>query len=443
MADNSENNDKNTEGSKKYGLYTEQIIETRLRKLRRYIKHGAALFAGAVFFGIVAGLVILFVVTTGNTKESESEDESRQASSLPEDESQKQSQDETTETVNPIIIETDTTVEVTEGDTSETNETLDYHLDEYESFYGGLKSVVSSVNSSMVTVTVSEDNVDWFNVTYQNTSDEVGYVVANDGASYYIMTDYSFVKDAKYISITFSNGKSSEAEVMNGDTTTGLAILKATAPDDVTGITTALLGNSYKVEQGDILIAVGKLYGYISSMGYGIATSVTNTVQDTDSTYRLINTDISGTQTSTGVLVNTSGEIVGIITGRYQTGTSNLIDAYSLSDIKVLIERLIAGKDTIYLGIKGTQVPETVKQTSEIPEGVYVVSTETNSPAYNSGIKSGDIIKDVDGTPVTTMKELQAALNNYDGGSTVDITVSRLGRTEYKDIVFSVVLGVE
>lgn len=442
MADNGENN-KSTEGRDKYGLYTEQIVESRLRKLKRFCKQGAALFGGAVFFGVVAGLVILFVVTTGDTRENDSEDESKQAATTADGESQKQSEDETTTTTSPITIETDTTVVTTVADTAPTNETVDYHIGEYESYYGGLKSIVNSVNSSMVTITVSEDNVDWFNMSYQNKSDEVGYIVANDSTSYYIMTDYTLVKGAKYITVKFKNGQAAEAEVVNGDATTGMAIIKTAVPGDTKGITIALLGNSYKVEQGDIMIAVGKLYGYISAMGYGIATSVTNTIQDTDSTYTLINTDICGSETSMGVLVNTSGEIVGVITRKYQTGSSNLIDAYSLSDLKGLLDRLIGGKDTIYLGIKGTVVNDAIRQANKIPEGVYVVAAEINSPAYNAGIKSGDIIKEIDGIKVKSVKDLQVALNNYDKGSTVDIKVQRLSRTEYKEIVFNVVLGVE
>lgn len=441
MADNGENN-KSTEGRDKYGLYTEQIVESRLRKLKRLCKHGATLFAGAVFFGLVAGLVILFVVTTGDTRENDSEDESKQAATTSNDESQKQSENETS-TASPITIETDTTVMTTEGDTAPTNETVDYHLGEFESYYGGLKSIVSNVNTSIVTVTVSEDNVDWFNVTYQNKSDEVGVIIANDGTSFYIMTDYTLVKDAKYITVRFNNGQAAEAEVINGDTTTGMAVLKTAIPADTKGITLALLGNSYKVQQGDLLIAVGKLYGYIGSMGYGIATSVTNTVQDTDSTFTLINTDICGSETSMGVLVNTSGEVVGVITRKYQTGSSNLIDAYSLSDLKGLMDRLIGGKDTIYMGIRGTVVSDAIKQANNIPEGVYVVSTEINSPAYNAGIKGGDIIKEIDGVKIRTVKDLQTAINKYEKGSTVDVKVMRLSRTEYKEIVFNVVLGVE
>jgi S1-C subfamily serine protease len=197
------------------------------------------------------------------------------------------------------------------------------------------------------------------------------------------------------------------------------------------------------VRQGDILIAVGKLYGFAGSMGYGMATGVNNSINDTDSCYRLINTDITGTESSSGVLANINGKVVGIVTTSYNSGSTNLVTAYAVSDIIDLVERLCNGRTTGYFGIRGQEVTDEIKQSNGIPAGIYVSVVETNSPAYSVGIQTGDVICGINSKPVTTMKEFMDILGKYDAGDSLNVKIKRKGRDMYKEIEFNLMLGVE
>ena len=100
-------------------------------------------------------------------------------------------------------------------------------------------------------------------------------------------------------------------------------------------------------------------------------------------------------------------------------------------------------KQTVYFGIKGQSITDKMKDTYGLPDGVYVSAVEVNSPAFAAGIQTGDVLTAVGHKQVATMSELMKALSNYRNGDAVNISVKRKARDSYKEIVFSVVLGVE
>jgi len=183
--------------------------------------------------------------------------------------------------------------------------------------------------------------------------------------------------------------------------------------------------------------------GSCGSIGYGIATGVNNSVNDTDSIYRLINTDISGTATSNGVILNLHGEVVGIITMAYNSDNTNFITAYAINDVRNLMQNLVNKKSMPYLGIKGQTVTDEIAATNKIPKGIYISAVETNSPAYKSGIQSGDVITQINGTEINNMESFMMQLEKNNPGDNVNVTIKRRGREDYKEIEFNLVLGVE
>ncbi len=445
MSDENKNLENENE-DEKYSLYTEHIIPEHGKKIRRFIKKGIYVLATAVFFGLVAGLVMVIVYKTGKEfTEPESTKETITLSSSDTSVDNDSSEDVGESTTHEEVIIT--TAETTQAETTTEasliwDEDVLEELNEVTDIYNAMKNVAIRVNQSMVTVTAIEDGVDWLNATYQNASDEYGVLIAEDAQSYYILTDYSLVCNAEQIKITFANGEVQEGSFITGDVTTGFGIVKTNLVSSEQ-VKSAVLGDSSAVEQGDVLVAVGKLYGFVDSMAYGIATGINSVVYDTDATFKLINTSINGTETSTGVVANLNGDVVGIITTNYNTGTTNLVSIYPISDMHTLLENLINGIDTPYLGIKGQDVTQEIMDTYEVPAGIYVTTIETNSPAYKAGIQTGDVITSINGIPVSSMNGLIESIHGTKVGDIVDIIIQRKGRYAYKEIVFSVTLGVE
>lgn len=415
-----------------YDLYTEHIVKEPWKNSKRILKKGASLVAMAVFFGLVAGLVMIIVYKTGKNYLDDNKAAMNETTSSTDGSESKETDPE------------DTTVPPIEEITTEIPATVpidDEKLNDYMGYYKALKSVADKAGLSVVTVTAAKQGIDFFNSTYQNIADEYGIVISSDSTGYYILTEYSLVKNSENIQVTYYDKTVNTAEFVAGDTTTDMAVIKTGSLN--TAVVPVQFGNSDAVLKGDLLVATGKLYGFNGTIGYGIATGVNNSVNDTDSIYRLINTDISGTATSSGVILNLHGEVVGIITMAYNSDNTNFITAYAINDVRNLMQNLVNKKSMPYLGIKGQTVTDEIAATNKIPKGIYISAVETNSPAYKSGIQSGDVITQINGTEINNMESFMLQLEKNNPGDNVNVTIKRRGREDYKEIEFNLVLGVE
>lgn len=415
-----------------YDLYTEHIVKEPWKNSKRILKKGASLVAMAVFFGLVAGLVMIIVYKTGKNYLDDNKAAMNETTSSTDGSESKETDPE------------DTTVPPIEEITTEIPSTVpidNEKLNDYMGYYKALKSVADKAGLSVVTVTAAKQGVDFFNSTYQNIADEYGIVISSDSTGYYILTEYSLVKNSENIQVTYYDKTVDTAEFVAGDTTTDMAVIKTGSLN--TTVVPVQFGNSDAVLKGDLLVATGKLYGFNGTIGYGIATGVNNSVNDTDSIYRLINTDISGTATSNGVILNLHGEVVGIITMAYNSDNTNFITAYAINDVRNLMQNLVNKKRMPYLGIKGQTVTDEIAATNKIPKGIYISAVETNSPAYKSGIQSGDVITQINGTGINNMESFMIQLEKSNPGDNVNVTIKRRGREDYKEIEFNLVLGVE
>lgn len=415
-----------------YDLYTEHIVKEPWKNSKRILKKGASLVAMAVFFGLVAGLVMIIVYKTGKNYLDDNKATMNETTSSTDGSESKETDPE------------DTTVPPIEEITTEIPSTVpidNEKLNDYMGYYKALKSVADKAGLSVVTVTAAKQGIDFFNSTYQNIADEYGIVISSDSTGYYILTEYSLVKNSENIQVTYYDKTVDTAEFVAGDTTTDMAVIKTGSLN--TAVVPVQFGNSDAVLKGDLLVATGKLYGFNGTIGYGIATGVNNSVNDTDSIYRLINTDISGTATSNGVILNLHGEVVGIITMAYNSDNTNFITAYAINDVRNLMQNLVNKKSMPYLGIKGQTVTDEIAATNKIPKGIYISAVETNSPAYKSGIQSGDVITQINGTEINNMESFMMQLEKNNPGDNVNVTIKRRGREDYKEIEFNLVLGVE
>lgn len=321
-------------------------------------------------------------------------------------------------------------------------------IDDYKSLYGKLYEVVKEAEKALVTVTAVKSDVDWFNNTYENEDKTSGLVIANNGQELLILAERNVIADADQIEITFNNKETQSATLKKYDGNTGLAILAIPVSNMVDTtlekITIASLGNSYSEIRGNIVMAVGSPMGYTNSISYGMITSTGNTTSIADATYGLITTDIVGSRSGSGFLLNTKGEVVGVIAQKYSIeDNESMITAIAISELKTVIEKLSNNYDISYVGIKGTTITESISAEIGIPEGVYVSEVELDSPAMGAGIQNGDIIINLNGNQIDTMKDYQNELIKLQPGQVVEIKVKRQGADEYTQISFSLALGIK
>jgi len=314
----------------------------------------------------------------------------------------------------------------------------------YEKLYADLHEMAMDAEKALVTVTGSVSNKDWFDNTYENSNNGAGLIIDENGRELMILTDKNVTDGAETVSVTFCDQKTSEARIVRSDSNTGLETvavqLSDIDPETMEQISTAKLGNSTNTSLvGLPVIAVGNPLGMRGSEAYGLVTSNSSVEQMTDLNTRLITTDIYGSSNASGVIINYSGDVLGVITNRYsRSDTENMITAFSISDIKNVIERLVNDRDEIYMGIYGIDVNDEAQEDYGVPEGAYVTGTVAGSPAMSAGIQSGDIIVKIGDTVIEDFDDYSRALSDLKSDGETAVAVKRFSKGDYQEMIFKV-----
>lgn len=321
-----------------------------------------------------------------------------------------------------------------------------FGVKEYQAVYEELSEMAKDVGRSIVTVTGVTSDVDWFNDTYENEATASGIILANNGQDMLILVSMNNISGAERIVVTFCDQTSVESQVVQRDAATGLAILAVSllAIDEETMdvINIASLGSSMINLTGTPVMALGSPMGNSGSICYGFITSSGTLIDQVDSAYKLIYTDIYASRNSTGVLVNFKGKIVGIIDNSYNSDDrGNLISAYGISELRKTITKMSNNQKRAYLGIHGADVPPEASLESGIPAGAYIKEIEMDSPAMIAGIQSGDVITRVGIDEVTNYNDLLNLLYNKEPEDVVNITLMRQGMNGFQSMRVTVTLG--
>ncbi len=339
-------------------------------------------------------------------------------------------------------------VELDENQIQEILNQVVLDMGDYRQIYSVLSEYVKQLNQYMVVVTGTKSDTDWFSNEYESKNETTGVVIGNNGKELLILTDFSSVKRADHLTVTFNNGVHADAQLMQYFQDGNLAVLciglNVLGPDmPPEDIYVAPLGSSLQRSLvGSPVIAMGSPMGSSGSIGYGVITAADNQVSLADMNYQLLTTDIYGSQSANGVLFNTNGQVVGFITmGKTGSDMRNMICAYGISDLKQMISRLTRGDSIPYMGILGVDVPSEANEQSQVPFGAYVREVEMDSPAMLAGIQSGDVIVGIDQQSITKMNDYSNYLLNLNAEDTVTLRVMRQSQGEYKELDFEVTVG--
>lgn len=264
-----------------------------------------------------------------------------------------------------------------------------------------------------------------------------GIIISSDG---YIVTNQHVIDGATSISVILSTGKEYTATLKGSDTRTDLALLKIEGEE----FPYATFGDSTKLRVGDLCVAIGNPLGQelAGTVTVGYISALNRSVTIDNKTLTLLQTDAAiNPGNSGGALVNEYGEVIGINTAKISSSNlEGLGFAIPTSEAKPILNDLMQSgyvKGRPVIGFAGRAISKQDAQRYNLVEGVYVYSMTSNSPAYLSGLKVGDIVVECNGTKVTTVDEINAIKNKFKPNDVIKLKVWRSG--EYVDI--SLVLG--
>lgn len=326
-------------------------------------------------------------------------------------------------------------------------ETISMELEDYKKMYQQLIQIGNQVSKSLVNISSVTTGTDWFDQQFVNQNSVSGILIGDNGLELLILTEYEEIRSGEKLTVTFFDHTTAEAVLKKYDKNTGLAVISVNLSDieqttqDV--IVYADLGSSKNLRSGEPIIAAGSPLGASGSILLGNLTSVSQTAMLYDSSYNVLTTDIAKADSGSGVLVDWSGGIVGLIQERYEVnGQKNTIQAFGISDMKSLIEHLSNNQDIVYMGITGADVTTAISESENIPIGVYVSEVAMDSPAIEAGIQPGDIITGISGQSITNLKDVMSVLLKCSNGQNIQVTCERPDMNGYQELQLSVSLKI-
>jgi len=253
-----------------------------------------------------------------------------------------------------------------------------------------------------------------------------------------IVTNYHVVARANKLTVTLSDQREFEAQVVGLAPERDLAVLRLTDPPE--GLVELPLGDSSELSVGRKVLAIGNPFGLDTTLTVGVVSALGREIQSPSSRKirGVIQTDAAiNPGNSGGPLLNSLGQLIGVNTAIYSpSGASAGIGfAIPVNTVREVVPQLIAYGKILrpILGIE--RASDQWIRRNQI-EGVPIVRTYRGFPADDAGmvgarrgnrgeILLGDIIVEVDGQPITNNDDFLSAMERHRVGDTVEITTIR------------------
>jgi len=270
-------------------------------------------------------------------------------------------------------------------------------------------------------------------------------VIINDAG--YIVTNNHVVQDADIVEITLMDNRTFKAKVIGTDPDTDLAVVKI----DETGLPYLSFVDSDNAKVGEWVLAVGNPYnlnstvtaGIISAKGRNINILNRNTGEGSTAIESFIQTDAAiNPGNSGGALVSLNGGLLGINTAiASPTGSySGYGFAVPSNIVSKIVEDIIkyGAVQRGWLGVTIASVnSELAKENDlQVNEGAYVSGFAEKSSAKEAGIREGDVVVEIDETPIKSNTALIEYIGRHRPGDKVNMLVNRKG----KEVTIPVVL---
>ena len=268
--------------------------------------------------------------------------------------------------------------------------------------------------------------------SYQQESSGSGIVFDKTGL---IVTNYHVIDGAREIFVTFSETVQVRAELIGGDPSTDLAVVRinpANLPLEYRDLPVAVFGDSSALVVGELAVAIGNPLGlqFQRSVTAGIISAVERTLTMDEYRYTVIQTDAAiNSGNSGGALVNAMGQVIGINQAKINmTGVEGMGFAIPINVARPIIEDIVSHGRVIrpWLGIQGVALTPLLAQQYSLPVsyGIYI-QVVAGGPAQKAGLRDRDIIIKYDELEVNDFEDLRQRITNTGVGGTALLEVRR------------------
>src|SRR6266540_1351589 len=271
--------------------------------------------------------------------------------------------------------------------------------------------------------------------TFKERSLGSGVIVTRDG---YLLTNNHVVDGADEIKVARDKDKKQfTAKIVGRDPKTDIAVLKIDAKD----LPFITFADSDKLEVGDVVLALGNPFGIGQTVTMGIVSATGRGGMNIEDYEDFIQTDAAiNPGNSGGALVDAEGRLIGINTAIFSRtgGNQGIGFAIPANLARDVMNSLVTdGKVTRgYFGVMIQDVTPALARKLDLKQrkGALVGDVVPKGPADKAGIQSGDVVTELDGTPVTDSRHLKLAVARAKPGEHVRVKVLRDGSTKTLDV---------
>jgi len=257
-----------------------------------------------------------------------------------------------------------------------------------------------------------------------------GFVIKPDGT---IVTNNHVVENAISIMLTLDDGSQLSARIVGRDPRTDIAVLKVTPAHPLAYLE---LGDSSAVRAGEWVIAMGNpsglggtaTAGIVSAQGRDIGAGPYDQFIQVDAP---INRGNSG-----GPLLTQDGKVIGMTTAILSPSGGSVGIGFALPSnvIKTIVPQLEAVGHIVrgFIGVQTPAISPALAKVLRLPDraGALVAGLETGGPAAHAGVQIGDVVRAVNGQPVTSPRDLAVAVADLKPGSQARFDIIRNGHEQ-------------
>jgi Do/DeqQ family serine protease len=249
-----------------------------------------------------------------------------------------------------------------------------------------------------------------------------------------IVTNQHVIAGADSIRVQLADGRIAEATIVGQDPDTDIAILELS----IGHLPIMPMGRSDTLRVGDIVLAIGNPYGLSQTVTQGIVSATGRGQLGLATFENFIQTDAAiNLGNSGGALIDAHGDLVGINTAvlnRAYGGPEGIGFAIPVNLVRGVMEQILAHGHVVrgWLGFVPQDLSqEQAAQLGTSAGGVTVVNILVRSPAFEAGVRPGDLVTELDGDPVRSSQDLVSKVAALKPGAEVELG-GRHGQLPYK-----------
>ncbi|MFO1466945.1 MAG: trypsin-like peptidase domain-containing protein [Steroidobacteraceae bacterium] len=248
----------------------------------------------------------------------------------------------------------------------------------------------------------------------------------------HIITNHHVIAGADSIRVQLSDQRVADAKVIGTDPDTDIAVLQLT----LSNLPVMPLGRSDALRVGDVVLAIGNPYGLSQTVTQGIVSATGRGQLGLATFENFIQTDAAiNLGNSGGALIDAKGELVGINTAvlnRNYGGPEGIGFAIPVNLVRGVMDQIVRQGRVVrgWLGLEPQDLTE--EQASQLGlvdgAGVVVANIMVQSPAFEAGVRPGDVIEKLAGVPVHSAQEVTSKVAALKPGAPVDLALRRGGQ---------------